>query len=105
MTAGAIVAMLYIGAAFWTACIAGAFLAALDGGSGAAAHTHAMRIGIEWMLAPLFTGFLVSWVVRQKQVTSAAQRIHLTYDPSGLWPPCSAWRWYHAGRNSLQWNG
>ncbi|WP_152603313.1 MFS transporter [Burkholderia paludis] len=79
MTAGAIVAMLYIGSAFAAACIGGAFFGALDGagGSGASAYAHAMRIGLEWMLVPLVAGFLVSvWMVRRrKQATSAMRGI------------------------------
>lgn len=77
MTAGAIVAMLYIGAAFAAACIGGAFFGALGDGSGAAAYAHAMRIGLDWMLVPLVAGFSVSvWMVlRREGMTGSARSI------------------------------
>ncbi|NLA19581.1 MFS transporter [Burkholderia cepacia] len=77
MTAGAIVAMLYIGAAVAAASIGSAFFGALGESGGAAAHTHAMRIGLEWMLVPLVAGFLVSvWMVwRRERATSAVRGI------------------------------
>ncbi|WP_368506530.1 MFS transporter [Burkholderia cepacia] len=77
MTAGAIVAMLYIGAAVAAASIGSAFFGALGESGGAAAHAHAMRIGLEWMLVPLVAGFLVSvWMVwRRERATSAVRGI------------------------------
>ena len=73
MTAGAIVAMLYIGAAFAAAVIGSAFFGALGAGSTAAVHAHAMRIGLEWMLVPLVAGFLVSvWMVRRRERVAGA---------------------------------
>lgn len=64
MTAGAIVATLYIGAAFSTACIGGAFFSALGDSHTASAYARAMRLGLEWMLAPLTAGFVVSaWMM------------------------------------------
>jgi MFS family permease len=64
MMAGAVVATLYIGAAFAAACIGGAFFSALGNSHTAGAHARAMQIGLEWMLAPLIAGFVVSaWMV------------------------------------------
>ncbi len=60
MTAGAIVAMLYIGAAFAAACIGNAFFNALGHHKTANAYAHAMQIGLEWMLLPLLAGFFIS---------------------------------------------
>ncbi|WP_431824791.1 MFS transporter [Burkholderia sp. F1] len=60
MVAGAIVATLYIGAAFAAACIGGAFFSALGDSHTAAAHARAMKIGLEWMLVPLTVGLVVS---------------------------------------------
>ncbi|AOI59693.1 hypothetical protein [Burkholderia diffusa] len=75
MAAGAIVAMLYIGAAFAAACTGGALFGALGEGGGAAAHAHAMRIGLEWRLVPLVAGFLVSvWMVQRRYRTANAAR-------------------------------
>lgn len=60
MVGGAIVATLYIGAACAATGIGGVFFSALAHGVGADAYTRAMRIGMQWMLVPLVTGFLVS---------------------------------------------
>ena len=62
---------------FAAACIGSAFFGALGTGSGAAAHAHAMRIGLEWMLVPLVAGFLVSvWMVwRRERATRIARSV------------------------------
>ncbi|RQS62935.1 MFS transporter [Burkholderia sp. Bp8963] len=75
MTAGAIVATLYIGASFAVACIGGAFFSALGVASGAAAHAHAMRVGLQAMLVPLAAGFCVSvWMMSRRVRASGIQR-------------------------------
>lgn len=77
MTAGAIVAMLYIGAAFSTACIGGAFFDALGSTKDAAAYAHAMRVGLTWMLLPLAAGLSVSgWLVwRSERATTVTRGV------------------------------
>ncbi|VVE50320.1 MFS transporter [Pandoraea horticolens] len=75
MIAGAIVAMLYVGAAFATACIGGAFFAVLGNGSDAAAYAQAMRVGLCWMLVPLVAGFLLSiWMTRRRERATVVVR-------------------------------
>ena len=63
MTAGAIVATLYIGAACATTVIGGAFFTALgaaDLANRAVRYAHAMRVGLDLMVAPLVAGLLIS---------------------------------------------
>jgi EmrB/QacA subfamily drug resistance transporter len=75
MTAGVIVAMLYIGAAFASACIGGAFFSALGQGGGAAAYAHAMRVGLSWMLVPLVAGWALSfWMMQRERCVSGTTR-------------------------------
>ena len=63
MTAGAVVAMLYIGAAFAAACIGSVFFSALGHHKTADSYALAMQVGLEWMLVPLLAGFLISMLL------------------------------------------